>query len=52
MPPVDGEKYPSLAKAIEDNPFDDEQLFVESLRLFLVGVRERVASNTIGQSLD
>lgn len=52
MPPVDGEKYPSLAKAIRDNPFDDEQLFVESLRLFLVGVRERVASNTIGRSLD
>lgn len=52
MPPVDSEKYPSLAKAIEDNPFDDEQLFVESLRLFLVGVRERVASNSIGQSLD
>jgi len=52
MPPVDGEKYPSLAKAIEDNPFDDEQLFVESLRLFLVGVRERVASGTIGQPLD
>lgn len=52
MPPVDGEKYPSLAKAIEDNPFDDEQLFVESLRLFLVGVRQRVASGTIGQPLD
>lgn len=52
MPPVDSEKYPSLAKAIEDNPFDDEQLFVESLRLFLVGVRERVASNSLGQSLN
>lgn len=52
MPAVDGEKYPSLAKAIEDNPFDDEQLFVESLRLFLIGVRERVASGSIGQSLD
>lgn len=52
MPPVDGAKYPSLAKAIGDNPFDDEQLFVESLRLFLVGVRERVASNSIGQPLD
>jgi AcrR family transcriptional regulator len=52
MPPVDGEKYPNLAKAIADNPFNDEQLFVESLRLFLVGVRERVASGTIGQSLD
>lgn len=52
MPPVDGEKYPSLAKAIEANPFDDEQLFVESLRLFLVGVRQRVTTNTIGQLLD
>jgi AcrR family transcriptional regulator len=52
MPPVDGEKYPNLAKAIADNPFDDEQLFVESLRLFLVGVRQRVASGTIGRSLD
>ncbi|SEH19308.1 transcriptional regulator, TetR family [Sphingopyxis sp. YR583] len=52
MPAVDAEKYPSLAKAIADNPFDDEQLFVESLRLFLVGVRERIKSNSIGQSLD
>lgn len=52
MPAVDGEKYPSLAKAVSDNPFDDEQLFVESLRLFLVGVRERIKSNSIGQSLD
>ena len=52
MPPVDGEKYPNLAKAIADNPFDDEQLFVESLRLFLVGVRQRVASGTIGRPLD
>lgn len=52
MPAVDGEKYPSLAKAVADNPFDDEQLFVESLRLFLVGVRERIKSNSIGQSLD
>ena len=52
MPAVDDAKYPSLAKAIADNPFDDEQLFVESLRLFLVGVRERIKSNSIGQSLD
>jgi hypothetical protein len=52
MPAVDGEKYPSLAKAIQANPFNDEQLFVESLRLFLVGVRERIASDSIGQPLD
>lgn len=52
MPPVDGEKYPSLAQAVADNPFDDEQLFVESLRLFLAGVRERIKSGTIGKPLD
>lgn len=52
MPEVDGEKYPSLAKAIADNPFDDDQLFVESLRLFLIGVRERIKSGSIGQSLE
>lgn len=52
MPRVDDEKYPSLAKAIADNPFNDEQLFVESLRLFLIGVRERVATDTIGCPLN
>ncbi|MGL3823009.1 TetR/AcrR family transcriptional regulator [Sphingopyxis sp. R3-92] len=52
MPAVDGEKYPSLAQAVADNPFDDEQLFVESLRLFLAGVRERIKSGTIGEPLD
>lgn len=52
MPAVDGEKYPSLAQAVADNPFDDEQLFIESLRLFLAGVRERIKSGTIGKPLD
>jgi AcrR family transcriptional regulator len=52
MPAVDGEKYPSLAQAVADNPFDDEQLFVESLRLFLAGVRERIRTGSIGQPLD
>ena len=52
MPPVDAEKYPKLAQAVADNPFDDEQLFVESLRSFLAGVRERVERDTIGKPLD
>ena len=52
MPPVDSEKYPSLAQAVADNPFDDEQLFVESLRLFLAGVRERIRTGSIGQPLE
>lgn len=51
MPPVDAVKYPSLAQAIADNPFGDEELFVESLRMFLVGVRERLATGSIGQPL-
>lgn len=51
MPAIDAEKYPSLARAVADNPFDDEQLFVESLRLFLAGVRARVASDSIGEPI-
>lgn len=51
MPPVDGEKYPKLAQAIADNPFDDEQLFAESLRMFLAGVRARLANGSVGQPL-
>jgi AcrR family transcriptional regulator len=52
MPPVDVEKYPKLAQAIECNKFADEELFVESLRMFLTGVRERLKTGSLGQSLD
>ncbi|WP_176473517.1 TetR/AcrR family transcriptional regulator [Sphingopyxis sp. GW247-27LB] len=52
MPPVDGAKFPSLAQAIADNPFGDEELFVESLRMFLVGVRQRLATGSVGRPLD
>lgn len=52
MPAVDGAKYPMLAQAIAGNPFDDEQLFVESLRMFLTGVRERLKHDAIGKPLD
>lgn len=51
MPAVDGEKYPHLAKAIADNPFDDEQLFVETLRMFLAGVAARVETKSVGKPL-
>lgn len=51
MPEFDTDKYPALAKALAENPFDDEELFVEALRIFLVGVRERVRTDTIGQPL-
>lgn len=52
MPPIDAAKYPSLARAATDNPFDDEQLFIESLRLFLTGVRARVESGSLGQPIE
>lgn len=51
MPAVDGEKYPHLAKAIADNPFDDEQLFVETLRMFLAGVQARLDTKSVGKPL-
>jgi AcrR family transcriptional regulator len=51
MPFVDPGKYPNLAKAIADSPFDDEELFVESLRIFLTGVRARLDQGTVGKSL-
>ncbi|MAF63315.1 MAG: TetR family transcriptional regulator [Blastomonas sp.] len=51
MPPVDPGKYPSLAQAVADNPYDDDALFVESLRLFLAGVRARIADCTLGQPI-
>jgi TetR/AcrR family tetracycline transcriptional repressor len=52
MPFVDPDKYPNLAKAIADSPFDDEELFVESLRIFLTGVRARLEQGTMGKSLN
>lgn len=41
MPDVDPVLYPSLSRAIADNPFADDELFAESLRLFLAGARQR-----------
>ena len=52
MPPVDAARSPSFAKAVADNPIGDEEVFVESLRMFLVGVRQRLATETIGKPLD
>ena len=51
MPDFDHDKYPALARALADNPFDDEGLFAEALRIFLLGARERARTGTIGQPL-
>lgn len=48
MPDVDPAAYPALARAIEANPFDDEALFAETLRMFLAGAAQRVGSRTMG----
>lgn len=49
MPPVDPARYPALAKAIAQNPFDDEGTFVESLRIFLLGARMRAAGHDLDE---
>lgn len=51
MPPVDAAAYPGLAVAIAANPFDDEALFVEVLRMFLTGAGARAAADSAGQPL-
>lgn len=43
MPPVDPELFPELARSVAANPYDDEGLFIESLKMFLVGARARIA---------
>ena len=50
MPEADPEKLPRLAKALELNPFEDEEaLFVETLRMFFTGVAERYRRGSLGQ---
>lgn len=50
MPQADPEKLPRLARALADNPFeDDEALFVETLRMFFTGVAERFRRGSLGQ---
>lgn len=35
MPPFDADRFPHLAAAIDANPYDDEQVFVEAMRRVL-----------------
>lgn len=41
MPAVDPRRFPNLAECLAANTFDDEELFIEALRMFLAGVRAR-----------
>jgi hypothetical protein len=40
-PSVDPERFPALTRSIAASPFDEEQLFVETLRIFLASARQR-----------
>jgi len=39
MPQVDPDRYPELARSITANPFDEEGVFIEALRIFFAGVK-------------
>jgi TetR/AcrR family transcriptional regulator, tetracycline repressor protein len=41
MPDIDAAHYPNLAQSVAASPFDDEDTFVEALRMLLAGVRLR-----------
>ncbi|UAL11717.1 TetR/AcrR family transcriptional regulator [Caulobacter segnis] len=50
MPEADREKLPRLARALDANPFEDEEaLFVETVRIFFTGVAERHRRGSLGQ---
>ena len=39
MSDFDAEQFPSLAEALRQNPYDEEELFEESIKAFLRGFR-------------
>lgn len=45
MPPVDPETHPHLAQSVAANPYEDEQLFIETLRMFLAGAKAHAAAH-------
>lgn len=51
FPKVDPMRYPTLTKSLASNPFADEELFVETLRMFLAGATARAATKSWGTRL-
>ncbi len=39
MPEFDPKKYPDLARAVRANPYDNEELFAQTIKAFLAGFR-------------
>lgn len=51
FPTVDPMRYPTLTHSLASNPFADEELFVETLRMFLAGATARAATKNWGMRL-
>jgi TetR/AcrR family tetracycline transcriptional repressor len=51
FPPVDEAAYPTLNASLRANPFEDEELFVETLRVFLAGAKARADARAWGKRL-
>ncbi len=49
FPPFDPSRFPAVARAVDRNPFDEEHLFEETLRMFLAGVADRYRRGALGQ---
>lgn len=53
MPAFAPEGYPAVARAMENNPFaDDDRLLEETLRMFFLGAAERYRRGTMGQPVN
>ena len=50
MPPIDPEQFPNFARSVAANPYDDEGLFIESLKTYLAGARARVSGAGTGNA--
>lgn len=51
FPAVDSTKHPTLTASLASNPFADEELFVETLRMFLAGAAARAKTKSWGKRL-
>lgn len=53
MPAFKPDGYPAVARALQNNPFaDDEKLLEETLRMFFLGAAERYRRGTLGQPVN
>lgn len=51
FPPVAEADYPTLASSLAASPFEDEALFIETLRMFMAGAAARAEAKSWGARL-